>query len=112
MEGGEAGLSCPWMVPFSFAVASTVGDVAGRLGDTGVCDLDGLSGEGVGLGVPGAGLLMDDADDDVGVDEQAAGRAGNEDCILRPSRASSSLHTAKLRLPGSRPPISEHLALS
>lgn len=104
MEGGEAGLS--WPVPFSLGGVSLVGEVrGGRLGDTGVCDLVGLTGEGVGLGVAGEGLLMEDADDGVG-------RAENDDCILRPSRASSSLHTAKLRLPASMLLKSEHLALS
>lgn len=96
-----------WPVTFSLGGVSLVGEVRGRLGDTGVCDLAGLTGEGVGLGVAGEGLLIEHAPDDVGVC-----RAENGDCILRPSRASSSLHTAKLRLPASRLPISEHLALS
>lgn len=100
MGGGEAGLS--W--PFSLGGVSLVGEVGGRLGDTGVCDLAGLTGEGVGLGVAGEGLLMEDAD--------GVGMAENDDGILRPSRASSSLHTARLRLPASRLLISEHLALS
>lgn len=114
MEDGEAGLSCP--ATFSLDGVSLVGEVRGRLGDVGVCDLAGLSGEGEVFGAAGAGLLMDDAadddDDDDGVDKHGACRAENDDGILRPSRASSSLHTAKLRLPASRPPVSEHLALS
>lgn len=116
MEDEEAGLSCP--VTFSLDGLSLVGEVTGRLGDVGVCDLAGLSGEGAGLGAVGAGLLMDaaaaddDEDNDEGVDKHAAGRAENDDGILRPSLASSSLHTAKLRLPPSRPAVSEHLALS
>lgn len=110
-DGGEAGLSCP--PTFSLDGVSLVGEVRGRLGDVGVCDLAGLSGEGAVFGAAGAGLLMDDAaDDDDGVDKHGACRAENDDGILRPSRASSSLHTAKLRLPASRPPVSEHLALS
>lgn len=113
MEDGEVGLSCP--PTFSLDGVSLVGEVRGRLGDVGVCDLAGLSGEGAVFGAAAAGLLMDDAaddDDDGGVDKHCACRAENDDGILRPSRASSSLHTAKLRLPASRPPVSEHLALS
>lgn len=108
MEDEEAGLSCPGT--FSLDGLSLVGEVRGRLGDAGVCDLAGLSGEGAGLGAVEAGLLMDaaaageDDDDEEGVE--------NDGCILRPSRASSSLHTAKLRLPPSRPATSELLALS
>lgn len=104
MEDEEAGLSCPGT--FSLDGLSLVGEVRGRLGDVGICDLAGLSGEGAGLGAAEAGLLMDTAadEDDEGVE--------NGDCILRPSRASSSLHTAKLRLPASRPAVSELLALS
>lgn len=107
MEDEEAGLSCPGT--FSLDGLSLVGEVRGRLGDAGVCDLAGLSGEGAGLDAAEAGLLMDAAaegedDDDEGVE--------NDACILRPSRASSSLHMAKLRLAASRPAVSELLALS
>ncbi len=107
MEDEEAGLSCP--ATFSLDGLSLVGEVRGRLGDVDVCDLAGLSGEGAGLGAAEAGLLMDTAADEDDDDDDVV---ENGDCILRPSRASSSLHTAKLRLPASRPAVSELLALS
>lgn len=95
MGGGEAGLS--GFSPASGGVASLTGDVGPRRGETGICDRVGLTGDGAGPGT--AGRLADD-DEDTGV------------CVLRPKRASSSLHTAKLRLPPSAPPNSEFLALS
>lgn len=119
MAGGEAGLSGAGVL--SLAGLSLVGELIGRRAEAGVCDLVGLSDGGAGLTGAGAALLTDaddnDEDDDEGGDKHPAGRAEKEDGILRlelrPSRASSSLHTAKLRLLGSKPAVaSEHLALS
>lgn len=87
---------------------SVVGEVSARRGDTGVWERVGLTTvAGAGLGEVGCGRRSDE-------DGEAAGGLEKEAGVRRPSLASNSEHTARLRrVPPSAPPAeSETLASS
>lgn len=130
MGGAEAVLS-GLVVPSGEAGSSAGGGAVTRRGEAGVTERVGLTAEGAGLKAEGAGLVgevgmvrrcdEEEDEEDRGMEDRddegvpGGGRApGDTEKVVgvrRPNRASSSLHTARLRLPPSSP-TSEPLASS